>query len=441
MTKRCGTLKFSTSVLVALGMVIPLAVQAGGFANLDLGTTRCGMMAIVANIDDATAIYHNPACLAEQKGTRVYFADTNFYLKGRFKLRDKEMNETGWIKPTKFYGISPFLGVTTDFDTEKFVFGMATYVPNAYGAFMPEDEIVRYTLVQGYFITGYVTPTLAYQVTEDLAVAAEMSYVYVNLYGERRMHPAVFMDPLFEQYPDGEEDWRLTINGEEHAFNAGLGLLWKPVDKLRVGLMYTTQSDLTLSGTAELEDVNKEVQPTPDILQQIVDRYGDEFDIETGMVIPQAVRLGFNLAASSKLNIGLDLTWWDYSVYKRQEVTTDPDLSEFFTLSSDKDYSDSYHIDLGGMWHYSQKFHFMLGFQYDVSPIPDKAYSLENPASDLFGYSLGLRYDRNERWRFNVAWVNNYYEKKDIKSVDYAPNIRPIGEGTMYEISFDITYL
>ena len=44
------------------------------------------------------------------------------------------------------------------------------------------------------------------------------------------------------------------------------------------------------------------------------------------------------------------------------------------------------------------------------------------------------------RWSATAAWVHNFYEDKDIESVNYLPNIRPIGEAVMYELALDVSY-
>jgi len=423
--------------------VAPGAVWAGGFANLDLGATRCSMMAVVAHIDDPTAIYHNPACLTALDGDRLYYAQTSFMLRGRFKVRDYEYNESKWIKPEKFFGVAPFLAYTTDFGTDRWAAGAALYFPNAYGAFLPEDAASRYSLVEGFFVTGNFTPTVAYQLTPEVSLGLGVSYIYVQLLGMRRIHGDIlFNDPLLTDYPDPEEDWELEISGEDYVYGWDVGAQWKPSPRFAVGLTYTSESEVTLEGEAKLTDVNKNVSPGAGDLPAIIVAFlgTDTVDVEVGMLVPQCLRLGFLFQVTPKVGIALDGAWWDYSKYKEQKITTKPDLSAFYDLTSQKNYDDSYHLDLGAKWQRTSDTAYMAGLQYDKSPIPDEAYAFENPASDLYGYSLGVRHRLTENLTGTVAWVNNYYEKKNIDNVNYVPNIRPIGEGIMYEICFDLSY-
>jgi len=414
----------------------------GGFANLDLGAERCGMMAIVAHCSDPTAIFHNPACLTSQDGSEVYFASTNYFFEGRFKIRDKEMNESPWIEPDKYFGASPFIGVVSDLGQERWRFGAALYFPNFYAAYMPEKSFARYNIVQGYFATAYVTPTAAYQISPTLSAGVGISYIYVELYAKRRMHGAVLLaDLLLEDWPDADEDWELEIETRDQIFAWDLGLQWKPLPALQVGLCYTSEADINMEGDAQLSDVDEQVNPVFDLVQVMIGLLGrDNFDVSVNMLVPQSLRLGFLYRVGPRLDLGLDLVWWDYSKYKEQRITTDPDISAFINLTSVKNYTDSYHVDLGGRWHHSAATSLMAGFQYDWSPIPDVAYSVENPNSDLFGYSLGIQHEFNPTWTATLSWVNNFYERKDIKHVDAVPNVRPIGEGIVYELSFDVAY-
>ncbi len=416
-------------------------VRAGGFAQLDMGATRAAMQTVVAGIDDATAIYHNPACLIGQHGTRFYLAATSFFLNGRFKIRDYAGNESNWIKPDRYFGFSPFIGLTSDLNSDNWAAGAALYFPNAYGADMPENSPTRYALTDGLFITAYFTPTLSYRLTPKLSVGLGVSYVYVDLSGTRRLHGDVLLgDILLSEYPDAEEDWELELTGREHSYNWDVGLLWKPIPRLRLGLTYSAERELSLSGEANITDVNPDVNPDSDLIQILVALIGkNSVDVEVNMLIPRNLRLGVQYDASDKWTLGFDVVWWDYSRYEEQRITTDP-VIPMFDLTTEKNYSDSYQIDLGARYRISANTNVLAGLMYDWSPIPDESYSLESPTSDIFCYSLGVSRNLGDSLEATVAWSHNFYKDKRIDEVNYKPNIRPIGEAQMYEVAIDLAY-
>jgi long-subunit fatty acid transport protein len=134
------------------------------------------------------------------------------------------------------------------------------------------------------------------------------------------------------------------------------------------------------------------------------------------------------------------VNWWDYSRYRKQTVNTNPDVSAVFDASRVMNYKDSYQLDLGLRYGISRRTDIMVGLMYDWSPIPDEAYAIENAASDNFVYSLGLRHRLRRPVTVALAWRHNFFKDQRIDSVNYSPNLRPIGEAVMYQLSFDVSY-
>ncbi len=402
------------TVILLLG-VQTSEVKAGGFANLDIGGMRCCMLSIVGKPFDPTAVYHNPAGLAEQKGRSFYSSLLLASVHTKFKLRYSDGTTSEKVTPDIAAGMAPFVGYTDDFGSDRLTFGIGFYFPNFYGASLPEDAPTRFHVIKGWFITGYVTPALAYKLTDKFSVGAGLSYIYVSLYGNRK-----FGD--WENPDEDQLEGDLEVEGEEHAVGGIIGLLYRPVRKLHIGLSWTPQVDLTMEGPFKFDYGN-------------IDIDGTQY---TEMPIPMSLRLGLNYQFTPKFEMGLDISYWDYSVYDVQKTRTEPEM--FIDLSAVKDYSDSYNIGCGFRYQWTDKYGITGGLQYDFSPIPDKTYSLENPQSDLYGFALGMTWQYSARTNMNFAFVHNQYEHKDIDNSETFPPTNGEGKGNNTELSLALHY-
>ena len=54
---------------VSLLLLFPATLWAGGFTIIEVGSQKTGMMTGIGKPDDLSAVYHNPAGLADQHGT------------------------------------------------------------------------------------------------------------------------------------------------------------------------------------------------------------------------------------------------------------------------------------------------------------------------------------------------------------------------------------
>ncbi|MBN2056230.1 hypothetical protein JW905_14995, partial [bacterium] len=93
-----------------MSLLAPASSLAGGFTNLDIGTTRCARMGIVAKCPDLSAVFHNPACLADQDGSQVYASLLGAYVFTDLRLRYSDGTISREAKPDLSAGALPVLG-------------------------------------------------------------------------------------------------------------------------------------------------------------------------------------------------------------------------------------------------------------------------------------------------------------------------------------------
>jgi len=424
----CSTTAFLCLCLCASG------AQAGGFSNADFGVRRLGMFAVVGYPDDGTALFHNPAGMVLDDGTRLYLSGSFFFSELAFRLYDSQGRlrpQDHEIEPDVSFGVIPFLGATTDFGTEKFRMGMAIYAPNVYGAALPDDEPSRYHVLDALFVAGRLTTSAAYEFTEKFSLAASFNVIYVYFTSSKMLNLAVmFGDPDNRFKPvskTADTDILMEVDGSDWAFSWDLGLLFQPTDNFRIGASFASGSRIDMTGDVKLTYPDGSVEATAH---------------HTNMVIPFTLRAGINWEIVDGFQLGADLRYWHYQVFQEQvtkldDGITDLNIDEF---REPKNYGNSWNWCVGLLYRPIDVLDVMVGYQQDYTPIPDETVTLDNPSRDQHGVSLGLRWRINPGWQVGLAFVRNWFEMVNVQTSVTNPPSNAKGRGANTEIAFDLTW-
>jgi long-subunit fatty acid transport protein len=428
------TISWPWHLIVALGLAAGLAAPAlaGGFSNLDFGIRRQGMFAVVARPDDGTAIFHNPAGMVLTEGT--VFSHHQSWLIGdvRMRLYDSQgrLRPDHEISPDWNLGMIPFLGAVSDLGTERWRLGLAVYAPNVYGAALPADEPTRYHLTRALFVAPRATAAVAFQVTPRLSVAAAVNAIYVNLMLRSARNAVVEADPTgdarflpYEQLQPTDASQRL--DGQAWTWAADVGLLFRPLDGLRLGAAFSGGSSVRLTGTASITEAGGAV---------VSSRH------RTQMVIPFTLRAGINWELAEDFEIGLDVYYWHYQVLQEQRTVFDPPFYGREELSVPKNNSNSFNWCVGLLYRLLPQLDLMMGFQQDLTPTPDSTYTLDNLSRDQLGISAGVRWRINRHWRAGLAGVRNWMNLVNVQGNSTSPPSNVKGHASGSELGLGVEY-
>lgn len=375
---RCNDMKklcFSLFFFLLLGM--SMDAFAGGYSITYFGIRRAAMGVAVAGSDDPTAIYHNPACLADLKGMQTYLdalasindVEFRFYLEpdpnhpdymdyvnpppGTLTQDEVEEREY-WqarlqkdttrgvypsydqdpLTPENVIGASPTLGITYNFKKVSnllsgLTIGLGIYFPAALGASMGDDNPARYFLTDGYFIAGSMTLSLGYRFFEYIAIGAGISLMYMTLelnyvlnLDQMMGGPRTASDILFNETNAGPEwknnpaNYLLSAGGDAWTFGYNFGLLISPHPQVDIGLVFISRSSAELSGDLTLRNVVSGGT-----------YLGQDLDITTNQstkyTIPESVKVGINIRVTDWWEIGLDYYFFHYEIIEYEETKID----------------------------------------------------------------------------------------------------------------------
>lgn len=483
--------KAASTTIAALALVLatfaPSLAQAGGFHISIIGTRRNAMLTNLAAPDDMTALFHNPAGLADQRGRRFHLFGSVNFLRNEFEVmaldpeRFPEINPEGcgqgeaepcpWpigedgyyeeaISPESSFGILPFLGFSTDlgFISTRFedvVFSIGAYAPNLYGGTLASDAPTRYFMTEGYFAVISATVGIGWRINEYVSIGGHLSYNYMQMkYGFHLSLIDVLVDEgeepdmLSELVQDSYGDIDMSYLGRDHGVGWSIGLLITPTEWMSIGLSYLVSSSANFEGDLDL----RTTRPDTNIADFATLGYALPERLEVQMPIPPALGAGFNFTPTDWLEIGLDLRVWLYNMYKYQRMrpiyADDAPANRPMTeesLSSEKDNTISFELALGLLFRPFTRLtnpvrtmELMAGIGYDHSPVSDESFSLDNPSMSQVVVGAGLRWPINEHFRLGLAYMLLVYLPRDITTSETSPPTNVRGQGLNHIPSLEL---
>jgi long-subunit fatty acid transport protein len=475
------------AVTLAVVSLAPSLAMAGGFHISIIGTRRNAMLTNLAAPDDMTALFHNPAGLADRRGYRFHLFGSMNFLDNEFEVmaldpdRFPEINPAGcgegdndpcpWpvgddgyyldtIGPESSFGILPFIGFSTDlgFIDQRFedvVFSVGAYAPNLYGGTLSSEAPTRYFMTSGYFAVISATAGIGWRINDYVSIGGHISYNYMRMkYGFRLSTIDVLVpegeepDSLSRIVQDAYGDIDLAYVGEDHGVGWSIGLLIRPTDWMSIGLSYLVSSTANFEGDLDLYTT----RPDSNIDDFAMFGYALPERLEVEMPIPPAIGFGLNFTPAEWLEVGLDLRLWLYNMYKHQRMTPiyapdapgrQPMTEE--SLSRDKDNTLSFELALGALFRPFSRFpcrfrtlELMAGIGYDHSPVSDESFSLDNPSMSQIVVGAGLRWPISDHVRIGLAYMLLVYLRRDITTSETSPPTNVRGQGLNHIPSLEI---
>jgi long-chain fatty acid transport protein len=177
-------------------------------------------------------------------------------------------------------------------------------------------------------------------------------------------------------------DGKLEIESDDVAFSFGLSALYEFTDKTRVGLVYKSENDNTMSGDAKFSGLGPNTETFLDNAGLL------NASVDNSSVWPQSLSAGLFHEFDNRSAVTLDVSWLDVSEFVLTETYVNGDL----VLEHDIDYDDvwtvggSYSRPLGDKWMVA------AGILRVSDMVSDNDRSMILRLDDIWIYGLGVEY-------------------------------------------------
>ncbi len=369
-------------IFFALFILILPCLRAGGWNNTLMGWKALGLGgAFVAVADDPSAIFHNPAGLVFQK------ENLNFSI-GGYSVRPTHI----YIMPTGERAQSELDSSLPQFffsfrTSEKLTLGFGFYVPFAGGGVDWKEDELGYPFKSTLGIYA-LTPTLAYQFSDKLSIGLNLN----------------FYRSLLNVDMVSEESGPIKTEESGSAFSAGLGLMYRPSEKIGIGLSIRGPSRMKLSGKTTINAT--------------IPGYGSvemPLDSETCFNLPWDVDIGLSYRISENI---LFSTSAQYTMWKRldkvekmiESVPTQGDVR----VDEDMKFENILVLRAGIECHVFGGVFLRGGIGLDRSATPDETLNFKNIDVDKLTLLGGIGYRTG---RMQIDFVYAYASGKEREKV------------------------
>jgi len=240
-----------------LAVTIGLAIAAGtapAWANIGMENIAAGVIAeghggtAIAVGDDTSVMNTNPALLSNIENNRMDANMTMMFPEYSYK---SAYEDTSGMKPIF---VIPTMGLAWK-QTDRMHLGVAFFNEGGsgtdYGPIRTKDTAMlgsAGTMTEYFSMFGYmvVTPTMAYQATDNLSlgISAQPGYAMA------RMKMPFSMSNL---YPGFGDIWSADMNMHDYNYRTKIGAVYTVNEAVGVGFAYTTKADINLRGTARMQ--------------------------------------------------------------------------------------------------------------------------------------------------------------------------------------------
>jgi len=362
---------------------------AGGFQLNEHGARAMAQGgAWAARAYDGSAIFFNPAGLGFQKGNSVYLGSTIIMPKSTFFGPLPSVNETKMVDqvfpPINLYG--------TYAVNDKLVLGLGVNNPFGLGTEWPETWVGNQLSVKVDLQSFFITPTMAYQISDQLSVGGGVNIVTGAVTLSRYYIPGVKV--------------ALDLSAIGYGFN--IGALYKFTPELSLGASYRSSVKLDATGTAKF---------TPDIPGQT-----PSGDAAAALELPSTAFVGLAYKVMENLEFEADYQYVGWSSYKELLIEFKKDASK--NSRNPKDYENTYILRFGGEYTMNE-FQLRAGYLFDNSPVTTKHVDPMLPDANRNGFNFGLGYKINEQMHFDVSYLYLKFDQINAVGTDFDNNGNP----------------
>jgi len=362
-------------------------VLASGFSIYEHGAKATAMSgAFIAQANDATAIFYNPAGITGLQGLNLGLGIT--VIQPYFAFEGPSGEQQQYTKAKKQVFPPPHLYLTYQI-TDKLAAGFGFYVPYGLGSDWGNEWVGRDLATNSAVQNMALNPVLAYKVLDNLSIAAGFSYVLSTVTLEK----SVYLGYVVDRYAE------FKLEGESSGMGFNFGLQYKPIEKMNLGIVYKSNVTVTYDdgeATFEIPSVN----PTMDayLQQNLPNTTG-----KSELVLPTQFGVGLSYDFSEQLTAEFDWLRIGWTSYDQLTLEFEDPVNGATKQVINKNYQTSSSYRLGMEYRMNSALALRAGYMRDMHAVPDENVEPTLPEGDRNLYNLGIGY------KFGNITLDAYY--------------------------------
>ena len=189
-------------------------------------------------------------------------------------------------------------------------------------------------------------------------------------------------------------DGGLAIESWDEAFGGNVGILLRPIAKLRVGLTYQSPVDYKFGFRPHVTGLGK-------VLSGIRRRIGG-VKANIPMEVPQQVMLSGLYDVTPNFSLMGNVGWQNWSAFGEFPIGITARKQR--TVEANLHFSDTCQIAIGQQFRFGEKWLWSAGFAYDSSTVSKANRVASLPIDRQLRYGTGIQYQINRDITAGLAW-------------------------------------
>jgi long-chain fatty acid transport protein len=367
-------------LLLGLMLMVPVLCHASGYALYEMNAGAHGMAhAYICRVNDASAVWYNPAALTRIESNDVYASGTYISAGGDFLptiqpgLIDQESRQ--------FFPINLYYGRRI---SDNWAFGFGVYTPFGLGTEWPQNSLPAFVSQKATLRTFFITPSIAYKISPMLSIGGGIDIAYGDVKLRRNIQvPAPLPQAIISNDIDAD-----TV---DVGFN--LAALIETDNNFSFAVTYKHKIDLKLDGDARFQNVPAPLVPFfPD---------GPAF---TELPLPAQLMFG---ASTTYENFSFEgdliFSFWD--AFESLPISFANQTLVVRDQVIPRDWENTWAIRLGVEYKWDDRNAFRGGYLWDKTPVVDQSVDPILPDGSRNGITLGYGYNTGV-WKFDVSYMH-----------------------------------
>ncbi len=366
---------------------------AEGFRNSTIGASDLGRSGgRIAQVDDATAVQHNPANMLNVTNAQAEFTPTVLYFKVDYTSLDGRQSASTihpWKALPNIFATMPLiddrlavgLGITVPY-------GLASEWNTADSAFSP-PTLNNWFANSAYYsqlITVNVNPSVAVKVNEKLRLGFGLDVMWSQLEFRRHLSPVPSV-----LYADAK--------GSGVGVGGNFGLTWLITEKQSLALTYRSTMTVDYSGDTDFYNIPG------------LGSFSTSFNSQ--IKFPNIIAAGYGIQLTDAVRMEADFEWLQFSQFKNLPINIGANpLGDLSQTISEK-WHNSFTAGLGADWRIDDHWVLRGGYQYFKTPVPDSTLTPTIPDANQNVITAGVGWNGKHN-SFEFAYGLDFYNKRDI---------------------------
>ena len=363
------TFKIAAAAMMVAG-AFATQTYAAGFQLSEQSAIQMGRAMAGAGVvgDDLSAVHYNPAGMTLLSGTRMQATGTWVAVNLDYESHDGSVTENGRLKGQ----IIP-AGFLTHQINDSLWAGLGLTVPYGMGTEYGEDWEGRERGTESMILTFDINPNLAWKVNDKLSVGGGISLQYA------KAELGMGMGPM-----------QANVKGDSWAWGWNVGLMFQPVETVRLGLAYRSHIAHNAEGHT---DVKNPLNLTSDMKVRIK--------------TPDTVTLSATWEATDALRLSGTARWSKWSNFRTLDVQNldfnGTPYAKFANVPVENNWDDTWFFSVGADYKLNGQWTVRGGVAYDQGPVENQYRMAVIPDTDRVWFSGGASYKYTDNLTFDFG--------------------------------------